>query len=226
MSDPDKGSDLAANIDDMVETVQDTVETVEAANAAPRPNHFWLDFGPLLIFFGTFHYIRRNNPDEALFIAAAIFAVAAIIALAYGWLKHRTVSTVLLVSTFVIVGTTALAFVFDNKLFLFMRPTVINGSLGVAVLGGVVLGKNVLKPLLGDAFRLPEKAWNTLAIRWGLFFICIAIINEFVWRTQTESFWVNFKTFGFLPLTLIFTFGQIPYIKKHGGFDHMIDEAK
>lgn len=196
----------------------DTIgEEVEATNSAPRPNHFWLDFGPLLVFFGTFHWIRRNNPDEALFIAAAIFAVAAIIALAIGWIKYRTVSFVLIFSTFLIVGTTALAFLFDNKLFLFMRPTVVNGLMGIGVLGGVVLGKNVLKLLLGSAFTLPGKAWNTLAIRWGIFFLCVAAINELVWRTQTESFWVNFKTFGFLPLTLIFTFAQIPFIQRHGG---------
>jgi intracellular septation protein len=190
--------------------------SVEEAAQKPK-SHFWIDFGPLLIFFVTFHWLRRDNPDDALFIAAAIFAVAALIALALGWLKYRTLSFVLILSTILIVGTTALAFFFDNKLFLFMRPTVVNGLLGLGVLGGVVFGKNVLKVLLGDAFTLPAKAWNTLAIRWGIFFLCVAAINEVVWRTQTEAFWVNFKTFGFMPLTLIFTLAQIPFIQKHGG---------
>ncbi len=190
--------------------------SVEETTQKPK-SHFWIDFGPLLIFFVTFHWLRRDNPDDALFIAAAIFAVAALIALALGWLKYRTLSFVLILSTILIVGTTALAFFFDNKLFLFMRPTVVNGLLGLGVLGGVVFGKNVLKVLLGDAFTLPAKAWNTLAIRWGIFFLCVAAINEVVWRTQTEAFWVNFKTFGFMPLTLIFTLAQIPFIQKHGG---------
>ncbi len=186
--------------------------------AASKPNnHVWMDLGPLLIFFVTFHWLRRDNPEEALFIAAAIFAVAAVIALTIGWLKYRTLSFVLILSTILIVGTTALAFFFDNKLFLFMRPTVVNGLLGLGVLGGVVFRKNVLKTLLGDAFTLSPAAWNQLAIRWGIFFLCVAAINEVVWRTQTEAFWVNFKTFGFLPLTLVFTLAQIPFIQRHGG---------
>lgn len=206
MSDPNPSQSDAPSTDISVEEV------------AQKPkSHFWIDFGPLLIFFVTFHWLRRDNPDDALFIAAAIFAVAALIALALGWLKYRTLSFVLILSTILIVGTTALAFFFDNKLFLFMRPTVVNGLLGLGVLGGVVFGKNVLKVLLGDAFTLPAKAWNTLAIRWGIFFLCVAAINEVVWRTQTEAFWVNFKTFGFMPLTLIFTLAQIPFIQKHGG---------
>ncbi|GLQ20601.1 inner membrane-spanning protein YciB [Algimonas porphyrae] len=200
-------------------------EAVEAANAAPRPNHFWLDFGPLLVFFGTFHWIRRSNPDDALFIAAAVFAVAALIALAFGWLKYRTVSFVLIFSTLVIVGTTALAFFFDNKVFLFMRPTAVNGLMGLGVLGGVLFGKNVLRLLLGGTFALTDRAWTILAIRWGLFFLCIALINEIVWRTQTESFWVNFKTFGFLPMTLVFAFAQLPFIQRHGGLVETADDA-
>lgn len=224
MSDPNSNG----HSDTGPETLKETVDVVEVTNAAPRPNHFWLDFGPLLIFFGTFHWMRRNNPDEALFIAAAIFAVAAIIAMTFGWVKHRNVSFVLIFSTLLIVGTTALAFLFDNKVFLFMRPTVINGLMGLGVLGGVVIGKNVLKLLLGGTFTLPEKAWNILAIRWGIFFLCIALINEVVWRTQTESFWVNFKTFGFFPMTLLFTFAQIPFIQRHGGLEGLMaaDERK
>lgn len=194
-----------------------TVEIVEAANAAPRPKSVWLDFGPLLVFFVSFHWIKRSNPDEALFIAAAIFSVAAVVALLIGWVRHRTISGLLVFTTLIIVGTTALAFVFDNKLFLFMKPTVINTLMGIGVIGGVVFKKNVIRLIMGDAFTLPDAVWNTLAIRWGLLFFVMAIINEMVWRTQTEAFWVNFKTFGFLPLTLIFTLAQIPLINRHGG---------
>ena len=215
----------------MSDKIDSQAEVIEAANAAPYPEgsapnkSFWLDFGPLLIFFAAFHYIRRSNPDEALFIAAAIFAVAAILALAIGWIRHRTISGLLVFSTLIIVGTTALAFIFDNKLFLFMKPTVINALMGVGVIGGVFLKKNVIRLIVGDAFTLPDHAWNTLAIRWGLLFFAMAIINEIVWRTQTEPFWVNFKTFGFLPLTIVFTLAQIPFIKRHGGLDGLENKS-
>jgi intracellular septation protein len=200
--------------------IETTLDAVEETNVAPGSHKsVWLDFGPLLVFFVAFHVIRRSNPDEALFIAAAIFSVAAVMALTLGWLKHKTISGLLVFSTLIIVGTTALALFFDNKLFLFMKPTVINTLMGVGVIGGVFFKKNVIRLVLGDAFTLPDRAWNTLAIRWGLLFFAMAIINELVWRTQTENFWVNFKTFGFVPLTIVFTLMQLPFIKRHGGLE-------
>lgn len=194
--------------------------TIEAANPAPRPNNsFWLDFGPLLIFFISFQWLRREHPDEAMLWAAGVFAVAAVIALAIGWMKHRSVSHMLLLSTGIIVVTAGLALFSGNKTIFFMKPTIVNALFGIAAIGGVLLGHNVIRMLLGDAFKLPDAAWNVLAIRWGLFFFVLALINEFVWRTQTEEFWVGFKVFGFLPITILFTLSQIPFIKKHGGFD-------
>lgn len=190
------------------------------ANPAPRPNNsFWLDFGPLLIFFISFQWLKRKNPDEAMLWAAGIFAIAAVIALALGWLKHKRVSPMLLLSTVIIVVTAGLALFSGNKIIFYMKPTIVNALFGIAAIGGVFMGYNVIRILLGDAFKLPEKAWDQLAIRWGLFFFVLAIINEVVWRTQTEDFWVGFKVFGFLPITLLFTLSQIPFIKRHGGLD-------
>ena len=199
---------------------------IDEANAGQKnKSSFWVDFGPLLIFFIVFHYFRRSQPDEALFIAAAIFAVAAVIAMAVAWIIYRSISGILIFSTLVIVGTTGLAFVFDNKVFLYMRPTVINSLFGVGLITGVFMNKNVLKLLIGEAFSLPDKAWNTLAIRWACLFFLIAIMNEFVWRTQTERFWVDFKTFVPMTITIIFTLFQIPFIKRHGGFDHLMKDT-
>jgi intracellular septation protein len=195
------------------------VEAVEAANAAPRPNSFWLDFGPLLVFFISFHWIKRSNPDDAMLYAAGIFAVAAVIALALGWLKHRKLSGMLLLSTAIIVVTAGLALASDNKIIFYMKPTIVNALFGIAAIGGVLINRNIIRLMIGDAFKLPDTVWNRLAIRWGLFFFAMAILNEFIWRTQTEDFWVNFKVFGFMPITILFTLTQIPLIKRHGGFD-------
>lgn len=202
--------------------LEQTAKTVEAANVAPhpqsaRPNSFWLDFGPLLVFFVSFHWIKRSNPDDAMLYAAGIFAVAAVIALALGWLKHRKLSGMLLLSTGIIVVTAGLALASDNKIIFYMKPTIVNALFGIAAIGGVFINRNIIRLMIGDAFTLPEKIWNTLAIRWGLFFFVLAIINEVVWRTQSEEFWVNFKVFGFMPITILFTLTQIPLIKRHGG---------
>lgn len=199
------------------EELEKTVDLVEAANVAPRPPSFWIDFGPLLIFIVSFQWLRRSNPDEAMLWAAGIFAVAAIIALAFSWFRHRHVSALLIFSTIIIVATAALALFSGNKIIFFMKPTVMNALFGLIAIGGVLVNRNAIRLLTGNAFTLPDKVWNVLAIRWGLFFFAMAILNEFIWRTQTENFWAWFKVFGFMPLTILFTLTQIPLINRHGG---------
>jgi len=200
-----------------------SLETIETANISSVPegrgaqNSFWLDFGPLLVFFVSFHWIKRSNPDDAMLIAAGIFAVAAVIALAIGWFRHKKVSGMLMLSTAIIVITAALALLADNKVIFYMKPTIVNILFGIAAIGGVLVGKNIIRLMIGSAFTLPDKIWDTLAIRWGLFFFAMAALNEFIWRTQSEEFWVNFKVFGFLPLTILFTLTMIPLINRHGG---------
>ena len=181
---------------------------IEKATAATpkKPGNFWIDFGPLLVFFGAFQYFKRSNPDEAMLWAAGVFAVVAVIALLIGWLKYKHISKMLIFSTAIIVLTAALALLSGDKRIFFMKPTIINILFGAAVIGGIFLKKNVIKMMMGEAIDLPDAKWDTLAIRWGLFFFAMAALNEFIWRTQTESFWASFKVFGFLPLTFAFTF--------------------
>ncbi|MDB2439682.1 septation protein IspZ [Hellea sp.] len=181
-----------------------------------KPNNFWIDFGPLLVFFIAFQVFKRRQPDDAMLWAAGIFAVVAVIALLIGWLKYKHISKMLLFSTAIIVVTAALAILSGNKTIFYMKPTVINVLFGVAVIGGIFLKKNVIKMMMGEAVELPDKKWDTLAIRWGLFFFAMAALNEYIWRYQSEDFWATFKVFGFLPLTIVFTLTQIPFIQKHG----------
>lgn len=185
----------------------------------PNPrtgSNFWVDFGPIAIFVLVYNVLRQNNPDGAIYIAAAVFTVAAIIALVYSRLKLGKLSGMLIFTTLIIVITVSLAFFFKDPRFIYMKPTVINAVFGAVTIGGVFVGKNVIKLMMGEAFELPVKAWNTLAIRWGLFFFAMAALNEVVWRTQTEAFWANFKLLGFLPLTFIFGLSQVPFLMKHG----------
>ena len=183
---------------------------------AKKPNSFWLDFGPLLAFFGAFQYFKRVNPDEAMVWAAGVLAVLAALALTYSWFKHKYLSGVLILTTVLVVFFAGLTFFTGNKIFLFMKPTIVNTLFGVGVIGGALMGKNVIKMLMGEAIELPDSKWNSLAIRWGIFFFAMAILNEIIWRNFSEDFWVKFKVFGFLPLTIIFTLSQLPFIQKHG----------
>lgn len=181
-----------------------------------KPNKFWLELGPLLAFFAAFQYFKRANPDEAMVWAAGILAVLASLALSYSWLKHKYVSGVLILTTVLVVVFAGLTFFTGNKVFLFMKPTIVNTLFGLGVIGGALMGKNVLKMFLGEAFELPDAKWNSLAMRWGIFFFAMAILNELIWRNFSEDFWIKFKVFGFMPLTLIFTLSQLPFIQKHG----------
>jgi len=105
---------------------------------------------------------------------------------------------------------------FDDKIFFYMKPTIINILFaGILFIGNFFLKKNLLKSLLETSIKLEDQGWEILNQRWTLFFIFLAILNELVWRTQSENFWVKFKVFGILPITLIFTMFQINLINKY-----------
>ena len=185
-------------------------------NKPKRHNNQMLELGPVLVFFVVYMYLQRQENEQALYIAAVVLAVLSLAALLWIWFKHKTVSGLLLFSTLVVCGSAAIAYATDNKNFIYHKPTFMNALFGTVVLAGVAFKKNVIEMLLGSAFELPQKAWNVLAIRWGLFFFVLAGLNAFVAETQTEKFWVSFKTFGLMPLTFVFTILQIPYILKNG----------
>lgn len=189
--------------------------TEKSAATREAKSKMWLDFGPLLVFFAAFHYFKRDNPDEAIIWAAGILAIAATLVLAWSWIKHRQTSPILIFSTIVIGAFALLALLFDDKRIIFMKPTFMNTLFGVALLGGIALKKNFMKIMMGSAFEMTDRHWNTQAIRWAVFFFALAILNEFIWRNFSESFWTGFKVFGFFPLTILFTASQIPFLTKH-----------
>ena len=199
----------------MTDPIRDPL--IEGEKDAPaKPSNILVDFGPVAIFVACYHYLRRSDPDGAMLTAAGIFMVVAVAALIYSRAKTGKFSGVLLLTTAIICVTAGLAIFSGNKTIFYMKPTIVNMLFGIGILGGVVLKKNVFKLFMGDAVALPEKAWNNLAVRWGIFFFFCAGLNEYVWRTQSEEFWVNFKIVGFMPLTFIFTLSQIPFMMKHG----------
>lgn len=175
-----------------------------------------LELGPLLVFFILYQVLKKSQPDTALYIAAAVLAGLSILTLIFSRIKYGSLPMMLVFTTVLVSGSAALAYFFKDERFIYMKPTVINTLFGVAVIGGVVFKKNVIQMVMGQAIEMPLKAWNNLAIRWGIFFFVLAAINEYVWRTYGEDFWVKFKVFGFFPLTLLFTLLQIPFIMKNG----------
>ena len=169
------------------------------------------DFGPLLIFF----FIYFNN-DNNLKIAIPPFIIATLIALAVVYFLEKRIPMVPLTGGILITFFGGLTLYFDNKIFFYMKPTIINLLFaGVLFFGKFFTKKPLLKIFFQSAFDLQDEGWKKLNYRWIGFFIFVAILNELVWRTQSEVFWVNFKVWGLLPISFIFAASQFPLINKY-----------
>jgi intracellular septation protein len=119
------------------------------------------------------------------------------------------------VSGIVVVIFGSLSIYLQNETFIKMKPTIVNALFGVALLGGLAFGKSLLGYVFNAAFQLDAEGWRKLTIRWGIFFLFLAVLNEVVWRNFSDDFWVAFKVWGTMPITIIFTMAQMPLIMKH-----------
>ena len=172
---------------------------------------FITDFGPLLVFL-FFYY----NSDKNLKIAIPPFIIATIIALAVVWVLEKKIPMVPLIGGILITLFGGLTIYFNNPIFIYIKPTIINILFGLALLFGKhFTNEPVLKKILGKSIMLADEGWNILNKRWMIFFFALALTNELVWRTQSEEFWVNFKVWGMLPITFIFTAFQVSIITKY-----------
>ena len=172
---------------------------------------FVTDIGPLVIFF-FFYY----NSDKNLKVAIPPLIVATIIAVLIVWILDKKIPMVPLLSGILITLFGGLTIYFDNPIFIYMKPTIINILFGLALLfGRFFTSEPILKKILGKSIPLSDEGWQILNKRWMYFFFCLAILNELVWRTQSEEFWVNFKVWGMLPITFTFTAFQIGLINKY-----------
>jgi len=171
-----------------------------------------IEVGPLVLFFIA-------NTRWGIFAATGVFMAAAVgsLALSYG-LTRKIAMMPLVTCVFVIVFGGATLW-FNDETFIKIKPTVIYGLFAVILLGGLAAGKALLEPVFSETIKMTAAGWRKLTLRWGLFFVAIAILNEAVWRTFSTDAWVNFKVFGVLPLTLIFALAQTRLMLRHGTED-------
>ncbi len=167
-----------------------------------------VEMGPLMAFF-------VGNWTAGIFWGTGIFMVATVLALAVSWALTRKFAMVPLISAVFVALFGALTLYLQSDLFIKVKVTLINALFGAILLGGAAFGRNYLKVVMGEAMKLTEAAWRTLTIRWGIFFLLMAGLNEAVWRSASTDMWVNFKVFGLLPLTLAFALANAPYMAKH-----------
>ena len=172
---------------------------------------FLTDFGPLAIFL----YIYYDSGKD-LKVAIPPFVVATLISLMIVWYLEKKLPMVPLLSGILITFFGGLTIYFNNPIFIYIKPTIINILFGFALLfGKYFTNEPILKKILGKSITLSDLGWDLLNKRWMYFFFFLALLNECVWRTQSEEFWVNFKVWGLLPITFIFTAFQISLINKH-----------
>jgi len=169
------------------------------------------DFGPLLIFFVVYF---KNEQD--LKVAIPPFILATVISLAVIFYLEKKIPMMPLISGIIITFFGGLTIYFDNKVFFYMKPTVVNLIFaGILFFGKYFTQKPLLKTFFKNTINLEDEGWRILNYRWIFFFIFVAILNETVWRTQSEVFWVNFKVWGLLPISFLFIASQIPLMNRY-----------
>ena len=172
---------------------------------------FVTDFGPLLVFFVVYY---KSGKD--IRVAIPPFIIATIVALAIVWFLERKIPMMPLLGGILITFFGGLTIYFNNPIFIYIKPTIINILFGITLLIGKYLSKEpLLKKILGKSILLSDEGWKILNNRWMYFFFSLAVLNEIIWRTQSEEFWVNFKVWGILPITFLFTVFQVPLIQKY-----------
>jgi intracellular septation protein len=188
-----------------------------------------LELGPLIVFFfanSRGEQLAKTFPVLAnlggpIFIGTALFMVAIAISLIASKILLGTLPIMPLVSGIIVFIFGGLTLYLKDDTFIKLKPTIINTLFGLTLLGGLFFGKSLLGYVFGSAFNLDAEGWRKLTLRWGIFFLFLAVLNEVVWRNFSNDFWIAFKVWGTMPITLAFTFSQMSLIMKHS-----LDEPK
>ena len=188
-----------------------------------------LDLGPLLLFFfansrpALFEpWLAPFIPEAVatgeragIFVATAVFMVAIVIALVVSYALTRRLPVMAVVSALVVMVFGGLTLALQNETFIKLKPTIIYALFTAVLLGGMVFRKPLLAMVFDQMFNLTEEGWRKLTVRWALFFLALALLNEAVWRTQSTDTWVTFKVFIVVPLTFVFAGLQYPLLLRY-----------
>ena len=166
------------------------------------------ELGPLIVFFVA-------NAKFNLFVATGAFMVAIVAAMIASYVVVRHVPIMAIVTAVIVLVFGTLTLVLHDETFIKVKPTIIYGLFAAILGGGLLFGRSFIAILFNQMFNLTPKGWRILTMRWALFFLGMAALNEIVWRTQSTDFWVAFKAFGAIPITMIFAMTQMPVIKRY-----------
>ena len=167
-----------------------------------------LELGPLVVFFLV-------NARYGIFAATGVFMAATVLALTISWVLTRRLAIMPLITGVVVFVFGGLTLLLQDEVFIKMKPTIVNSLFGATLLIGLWFRQALLGYVFDSVFRLDDDGWRKLTFRWGVFFFVLAFLNEVVWRSFSTDFWVTFKVFGIMPLTILFTLTQMPLIQRH-----------
>ena len=191
----------------------------EATGAAAAPRKalnpglkFALELGPLALFFAVYSKL-------GIFAATGVLMAGVLVTLGVSYAMLRRIPIMPLITAVIVLIFGSLTLVFHDETLIKIKPTALYLLFAGALFAGIALKKPLLKILFDGALHVTEEGWRKLAWRWAFFFLALAVLNEIVWRTQSTDLWVKFKTFGFLPLTLLFAVAQAPLIMKYEAKD-------
>ena len=167
------------------------------------------ELGPLLIFFVV-------NAKANLFAATGAFMVAVIAAMIASYVVTKHVPIMAIVTAVVVLVFGTLTLILHDETFIKMKPTIVYALFAGVLGGGLLFNRSFIAIMFDQMFNLTDTGWRALTLRWALWFAGMAVLNEIIWRTQSTEFWVAFKVFGMVPLTMAFALTQMPLIKRHG----------
>jgi intracellular septation protein len=184
-----------------------------------------LDLGPLLLFFFAnarpalfaplLAPVLPAGEHASIFAATAVFMIAILVALVISYALTRRLPTMAVVSAVVVLVFGGLTIILADETFIKLKPTIIYLLFAGLLFGGLVLRKPLLEIVFDQMFHLTEEGWRKLTVRWAIFFVALAVLNEIVWRNFSTDTWVAFKVFGALPLTFVFAMLQVPLLNKY-----------
>ncbi|MBS0236986.1 MAG: septation protein A [Proteobacteria bacterium] len=167
-----------------------------------------VELGPLMVFFIV-------NSRFGIFAGTGAFMVATVIALGASRALLGRIATMPLVTGVFVLVFGGLTLWLQDDHFIKIKPTIVNGMFAAILIAGLISGRLFLKIVFGDVMRLSEEGWRILTLRWALFFVFLAILNEVIWRFFSTDTWVAFKVFGIMPITFVFALAQIGLLKKY-----------